>query len=281
MGRRKFALKMYYIGSKKFYGSQRQNNALTIENCILNALLRKKYIKDIKRSTLEFASRTDRFVSARAACFSFITERKPILMEINSALPKEIGVWACSEVPINFSSRFNAILRHYKYIVPESNTILQEKHSINFEFIKKACKELEGSHDFINFSKRENLERKTVRELKLVNFNIINDFIIFDFLSKAFLRQQIRRMVKKILELGMGEINYDDFLLLFDSSRDISYQPADPRGLILWDIIYDENVNFLEDQKSKERMKNYLLNKQLNFQFKHQLFRILQGNNSR
>ena len=281
MGRYRFLLKMYYAGSKKFYGSQRQNNVLTIENCILNALVRKRYIKDIKRSGLEFASRTDRFVSARASCFSFITEKEPILMEINSTLPKEVGVWAYSEVPINFSSRFNAILRHYKYIVPESVTILQEQHSINLESIKKACKVLEGEHNFINFSKRENLEKKTVRELKVVKFDIINDFMIFDFISKAFLRQQIRRMVTKILELGRGEINYDDFLLLFDSSREISYQPADPKGLILWDIMYDEKINFLEDQKSKERMKNYLLKKQLKSHFKDQLFRILQGNNSR
>ena len=280
MERCRYLLKIYYLCTKKFYGSQRQNDFLTIENCLLNSLLTKGYFEDVKSAGLEFASRTDRFVSARASCFSFITEKKPFLMEINSALPKEIGVWAYSDVPMNFSSRYNAILRHYKYIVPESITYLQKQQSLNLEIMEKACKELEGTHDFINFSKRENVKIKSVRELKVVKMTINNNFIIFDFLGKAFLRQQIRRMVKKILELGMSEIDYDDFLLLFDNSRDISYQGADPRGLILWDIIYDEKIKFLEDKKSKERMKNYFLNKELKCHFKQQLFRILQRNNS-
>lgn len=280
MPRCRFLFKMYYIGSIKFYGSQRQKNILTIEDCLLNALIMKGYFRDIKKAGLEFASRTDRFVSARSSCFSFISVKQPILMEINSALPKDIGVWAHSEVSMNFSSRYDAILRHYKYIVPESLISLQKQHSLNLEIMEKACRELEGTHDFINFSKREKLEKKTVRELEVVKMTIDKDFIIFDFLGKSFLRQQIRRMVQKILGLGMGEIDYYDFLSLFDSSRDISYQAADPRGLILWDIIYDEKIKFLEDKKSKERMENYFINKELKYHFKHQLFRILQRNNS-
>lgn len=271
---------MYYIGSAKFYGSQRQKNRLTIEEVILNGLITKRYINDLKRSGIEFASRTDRFVSARASSFSFMSKKEPILMEINSALPKSIGVWAYSEVPLNFSSRYNAILRHYKYIVPESPLLLQKQYSQNLKIMEKACRELEGTHDFINFSKRVKKEKKTVRELKVVKMTIDKDLIIFDFLSKAFLRQQIRRMVQKILELGRGQITYDNFLSLFDHSKEVSYQGADPRGLILWDIIYDKNIKFLEDKKSKERMKNYFFNKELYHHFKYHLFRIFQQNNS-
>lgn len=280
MTRIRYLFKMYYIGSKRFYGSQRQKNMLTIEDSILDGLLSTRYIKDFKRSGIEFASRTDRFVSARSSSFSFISKKEPILMEINSALPKNIGVWAYSEVPLDFSSRYNAILRHYKYIVPESPLLLQKQYSQNLELMEKACKELEGIHDFINFSKREKGDKKTVRELKKVKMTIDNDLIIFDFLSKAFLRQQVRRMVQKILELGRGQITYDNFLSLFDNSKEISYQAADPRGLILWDIIYDKNIKFLEDKKSKERMKSYFFNKELSYHFKYHLFRIFQQNNS-
>lgn len=253
---------------------------LTIEDSILDGLLSTRYIKDFKRSGIEFASRTDRFVSARSSSFSFISKKEPILMEINSALPKNIGVWAYSEVPLDFSSRYNAILRHYKYIVPKSPLLLQKQYSQNLELMEKACKELEGIHDFINFSKREKGDKKTVRELKKVKMTIDNDLIIFDFLSKAFLRQQVRRMVQKILDLGRGQITYDNFLSLFDKSKEISYQAADPRGLILWDIIYDKNIKFIEDKKSKERMKSYFFNKELSHHFKYHLFRIFQQNNS-
>ena len=59
----------------------------------------------------------------------------------------------------------------------------------------------------------------------------------------------------------------------------MSYQPADPKGLILWDVKYDEKIKFIEDVKSKERRNNFFLNKELNYGLKYQLFRTLQQNN--
>ena len=275
MESRRYLLKFYYIGRKKFHGSQRQKNLLTIEDCLINALNEKNYIKDAKSSGFEAASRTDRFVSARAAAFSFTTTKKPILMEINLELPKEIGIWACAEVNIDFLSRFNAIYRHYKYIVPESLGYIQKNSNVDLNLIRKACKELEGQHDFLNFSKPGKEEEKTVRNMDSVKMTINNDFLVFDFKSKAFLRQQIRRMVKKILELGKGEIEYEDFLELFDPTKEISYQPADPSGLILWDIRFDDNIKFEVNIKSKKRMETYFLNQELKFGLKTQLFKVL------
>jgi len=270
---------MYYVGTEKYFGSQRQLNFLTIEECLLNALVRKKYINDIENSEFETASRTDRFVSARSACFSFITEKKPILMEINSALPMEMGLWAYTKVPSNFLSRYNAILRHYIYIVPTPLPILQKEYKFNIKLMEKACRLLEGRHDFVNFSKRGKELQLTVRDMESVKLTINNGFLIFHFKSRAFLRQQVRRMVKKLLEIGEGKIEYEDFLQLFDSSKFISYQPANPNGLILWDIIFDEKIKFNEDLKSKERMDRFFQNKEFLFNFKNQLFKILQHNN--
>jgi len=272
----KFLFKFYYIGRRKYYGSQRQPDFLTIEQCILDVLKKQGYIHDIDNSYFEFASRTDRYVSARGACFTCITEKEPILMEINSALPKEIGIWAYSEVPLEFSSRYGAILRHYVYIVPLPISYFQKTSGINIHLMKKACRELEGRHDFANFSKKQDDEINTLRDMDSVILSIQDDYLLFQFKSRAFLRQQVRRMVKKVLELGKGKIFYEDFLDLFDTSREISYQPADPEGLILWDIKFDEKVNFIIDPKSKERMNNFFIINILEYGLKHQLFRVLQ-----
>ncbi|TFG12431.1 MAG: tRNA pseudouridine(38-40) synthase TruA [Promethearchaeota archaeon] len=277
----RYLLKLYYIGTKKFHGSQKQREISTIENFLLESLISTNYINDYKTSGFEAASRTDKFVSARSAVFSFISQKEKIIpMEINSILPKEIGIWAHAPVDINFSSRFNAIYRHYKYIVPKSIAFIEKEPKINLEIMNKACRELEGNHNFINFTKRERgIKKKTNRTILSATININDGYLIFDFKSRAFLRQQIRRIVKKILELGKGQINYSDFLTLFDSSKEISYQPSDPTGLILWDIKYDEDINFIIDQKSKERMMRYFLNQEINYSHKYQLFKILQQNN--
>ena len=82
-------------------------------------------------------------------------------------------------------------------------------------------------------------------------------------------------MVKKNLELGKGEIEYEDFLELFDPTKEISYQPADPSGLILWDIKFDDKIKFEVVIKSKKRMETYFLNQELKFGLKTQLFKVL------
>lgn len=279
MEKNKYLFKVYYIGKKKYYGSQRQRDFLTIEGCLLEALNEKEYINKAENLGLEFASRTDRFVSARGACFACNSEKKPILMEINSLLPKEIGIWACAKVPLDFSTRYNAIMRHYVYIVPIPLSHLRNTTNMDIKLMQQACKQLEGQHDFVNFSKKEKDDINTIRNMDSVTLSISNNYLFFHFKSKAFLRQQVRRMVKKVMELGINEISYDDFLEIFDSSKVFSYQPADPKGLILWDIKFDDNVKFEEDPKSKERMNVFFQEKEFYCGLKHQLFRTLQQYN--
>jgi tRNA pseudouridine38-40 synthase len=276
MEKNRYLFKMYYFGKSKYYGSQRQPHFLTIEDCVLDALINRNYIKNNRASGFEVASRTDRFVSARGACFTCVLEKKPILMEINSALPNEIGVWAYTKVPLNFSSRYNATLRHYLYVLPKPLSFYQKTNKINIDIMRKACHQLEGKHDFINFSKKDKNEKNTVRDMDCVELSIKKGYICFQFKSRAFLRQQIRRMIKKILELGMGEIKYEDFLYLLEPTQIFSYQPANPRGLILWDIKFENKIRLKEDKKSKERMKSFFLKKELGLGFKQQLFRFLQ-----
>ena len=272
----RYLFKFYYIGSKKYYGSQRQNKVWTIERCIFEALKNTNYIQNFKTSGFEVASRTDKLVSARGASFSFLTEKEPILMEINSQLPKEIGLWAYTRVANEFSSRFNAILRHYKYFFPLNFQISQE---LNIDLVNQACRILEGHHDFKNFAKREKNNITTIRTLEVATTNLQDNYIIFEFKSKSYLRQQIRRMVAKLIEVGTGILSKENFLKLFDPSSNISYQPANPVGLILWDIIYEENVKFEVDSKSVNRMMNYFSLEEQKFNRKRILFHILQHDN--
>ena len=236
-------------------------------------------LKGDKSSGFEVASRTDKYVSARGSTFSFETEKKPILMEINTALPKNIGIWGYSEVPKDFFSRYNALYRHYKYIVPYSINFRRKIGSNNLNEMIKACKTFEGRHDFKNFFKPEKDKEKTIRDIILASLRLDGDFLIFDFKSRAFLRQQIRRMVAKIFELGLEIITFEEFLDLFNPSRTYSYQPADPLGLILWDINYGKKTQFTIDAKSKERMNKFFLLQEIKFSTKQKLFSIMQRNN--
>jgi tRNA pseudouridine38-40 synthase len=273
MKRTRNLIKFYYIGSGKYFGSQRQLDYETIEDYLIASLCAKNYIDDPISGGFEVASRTDKFVTARGACFSFLSEKAPILMELNSVLPRDIGLWAFAKINEDFSSRFNAENRHYKYIVPFPEDM---EKIYNLELMLKACKVLEGRHDFSNFSKREKCKTNTTRDILLADFKVEKGFIIFDFKSRAFLRQQIRRMVAKLLEVGEGLLSFDNYLKLLNSEVFVSYQPADPTGLILWDILYEDKIHFTIDIKSYERMIHYFENQFSKYSLKQKLFDILQ-----
>jgi tRNA pseudouridine38-40 synthase len=276
---KRYLFKFFYIGSENYYGSQRQNNLETIEDCLINGLTIKGYIKDAITSSFEVASRTDKLVSARGSAFSCGLEREPILMEINSALPRDIGIWGFTEVPDSFLSRYNAIFRHYKYLLP----LYYFKDGIGLKFnltaIRRGCKLTNGRHDFKNFSKSSpNVEEKTLRDLSL---SVIKEgsILIFDFKSRAFLRQQIRKIMAKIIELGKSEINLKEYSEILDPTKEFSFPPADPNGLILWDVSYGKNLKFNIDQKSLERLMEYMNNNYLYHTMRAKLFDIFQQDN--
>ncbi len=273
--KKRYAVKYYYIGSKKYFGSQRQAGILTIEEIIIDALKKKGYISSVADSKVEFASRTDKYVSARGACFAFSTEKILHLMELNTALPRDMGVWCHSEVPNGFSPRHDAVQRHYKYIINDSEDLIAR---MNFDLLLNALKKLEGTHDFQNFSKKGDSLKAvlTKRTINLASLQYKNGFLVFDYKSKGFLRQQVRRMTKKVIEVGIGVISFEQFLDLFDTSKNITYQPADPNGLILWDIDYEKNIKFQIELKSYNRMKLYFKNKKDTYKLKHEMFSILQ-----
>jgi tRNA pseudouridine38-40 synthase len=282
MGEMRYLFRVYYIGSNQFHGSQRQKHLPTVENSILNAFLDKNYITNIKNCGFEMASRTDKHVSARANSFTLSILKEPTLMEINSILPKNIGLWAYTQTPSNFSSRYNAIYRHYKYILPIESLETSYEQKINLKLIKKACKRLEGTHDFSNFSKRELNEIKiirTMRTMKEVSCIKKESLLIFDFQSKAFLRQQIRRMVAKILEVGSGKISMKDLEGLLNSTSYVSYQPVDPRGLILWEIAFGNEIKFTIDEPSLKRMQSFFRRERISHEFRFGLFNLLQQHN--
>ncbi len=272
----RFLFKYYYIGLGKYYGSQRQKNVLTVESRVIDTLKERKYIRDPQTSNFESASRTDRYVSARGAVFAIDSLKNPILMELNAHLPNEIGIWAYTKVPKTFSPRFNAKMRHYRYIIPWPFSFLKQNYDVDLKVLKNTCKKLEGVHDFQNFSKRDSKINNTERHMETVKVHLTNDTIIIDFKSKAFLRQQIRRIAKKLIEIITGEISIAEFKKLFNSSKFESYQPANPKGLILWDIEYDnEIVKFEMDRKSLERMRTFLFHRKMESFLQYNLFSLV------
>ena len=57
---------------------------------------------------------------------------------------------------------------------------------LDIKIIQKACKYLEGQHDFINFSKKGKDHLNTLRDMDSVSFSVKDDFLFFQFKSRGF-----------------------------------------------------------------------------------------------
>ncbi len=273
--KQRYFVKTYYIGDN-YYGSQRQDREESIEGAIITALKEKDYIKDEKESIFEAASRTDRFVSARGAVFSFISQKKFYPEELNTVLPLDIGVWSHAVVPLDYMPRRKAISRQYKYVVEHSIHWYEKNFDFNIDLIRKGCELLQGRHDFVNFAKKDkNNEKNTVKDLQTIQFSILNNYIVIDLISRSFLRQQVRRMVKKLIELGTNVISIEEFNSLLDPTKSFSYKPASAKGLILWDVQYTPEIVFTSNNKGLQRMVQFFNENYNNSHFKMQFFDLL------
>jgi len=285
-------LKIFYLGDH-YHGIAAQPNLKTIEEELLNALIKTKYIIPSSGTSIQLSGRTDKGVHARGQVIGFLNKRDffhPI--EVNKVLPDDILIWAYSVVHneneineftenSNFklnekdkyilnkvkNPRFNALNRNYKYFY------FDYSGTLDLQKIRKTVTILRGAHDFKNFCKREK-NRSTKRTMDSITFEKKGNLWVFDFTAKSFLWKQIRKTMDVILKIGRGEwpVEYAEKLLNpLEKKISAKIKPVSPSGLILWDISFPDNIKFTECEKSifkikfllRERIDKLVLKKNL------------------
>jgi tRNA pseudouridine38-40 synthase len=210
-----------YDGTR-YFGFVRQPRAPTVEGELLRAFRKFGLFKDLKRCRYGVAARTDRNVGALSQVVALDVEREPELSELNSELPEDIAILACRPVQMTFDPRREVLAKHYRYVC-------MPPKGFDLERVKRAARLLEGMHNFKCFCKPEG---NTWNSLMFARVKV-NEFLTFDFIAKFFLRQQVRRMVEGLLELGKREIGEEWFAQAVRGNAPRSFKPAPPEGLFL------------------------------------------------
>ena len=175
--KRTVALTYGYLGTR-FRGLQLQQHNVagrvitipTVENFLEHALsevggIHAKNREDLRKVRWSRASRTDSYV--HAACnvtslkmlvdddaFDPTTRHSTsIVDQLNAVLPADIRVFSCALGPQKFRARHECNLREYHYMIPAS---LMDRNggSLDSAKLEEALQLFEGSHCFLNFSKR-------------------------------------------------------------------------------------------------------------------------------
>lgn len=259
----RYVYKVFYDGTKPFYGSQRQPSLRTVEGELFHALTSARQLPpDISAARFRFAGRTDRFVSALGNVFAVNLVSNTTPATINSKLKTDdIRVWASAQVQDSFNPR-RALSRHYKYF-----SFIEE--GTNLASLIETSRLFLGVHDFRHFAQRPSNEDSVRKISSLSVVRLQDNFLCLDIIGESFLRRMVRRIVGSLIYVARGLLEQAEIEKLFDPNGSIPRKgvpSASPEGLILWNVDY--GFRFEEDEYAIRKLRETILKSMTNLMIK-------------
>ena len=241
-----FKIIIEYDGTD-YVGWQRQDNGLSIQEAIENAIFKLTAEKVIVFG----AGRTDAGVHALGQVAHFNLKKNFQSDNIRDGLnqylrPQPIAVLDAEQIEENFHARFSATKRTYKYIITNRRpplTINKNKSwgvfkTLDVKKIRDEAKFFLGKHNLEAFRSvhcQSNSAIKTIDDITIANKN--NDIVI-TVSAKSFLHSQVRIMVGTLVEIGKGKIKISIKKIIEDKVRSQAGITAPACGLYLIKVDY-------------------------------------------
>lgn len=237
-----------YDGSA-YHGWQRQENAITVQQCVETAV--EKLFGE--KVSVSGCSRTDTGVHANCFKCNFKTEKiipnGNIISGLNFFLPDDIAVYASETVPEDFNARFNCVSKEYIYKIYNApypnpfylNRALHFKGELDADFLNKQAQDYVGFHDFTSFRSAGSTVLTTERTVFRAGVEREGELVTFTVEADGFLYNMVRIMVGTLLYIAQGKIPADSIPRIIDSKNRINAgKTAEPIGLYLNKVNYRE-----------------------------------------
>jgi len=240
----KLKLTLEYDGTG-FRGWARQPGLRTVEGVLRGAL-------DAvfpRWDELAVAGRTDAGVHATGQVASLAVEGGPppdrAAEALNAVLPEDVAVRGAEEASPEFSARFSARSRSYRYRVLarrtpsplEARRVLRWPRPIDLESLTAAAALVRGEHDFGAFTPTETRHEVFRRTVLEAGWEPDGDRLDFTITADSFLRHMVRTLVGTMLEAG-SEAPASMESLLDGGTRADAGLTAPPWGLYLERVGY-------------------------------------------
>jgi len=245
---RNIALKIEYDGTN-YHGWQRQDNAITVQEVL------EKAIKKITGENVSVTgcSRTDTGVHALGYICNFKSDSRipadKFPYALNTALPPDISVLDCFEVPEDFHAQFNAKGKMYRYKINNTTfpSVFQRNYachwpySLDIDLMKKAAEFFIGEHDFKAFMASGSDVKGTVRNIYHLTVEKQGSDIIIEVSANGFLYNMVRIIAGTLLYVGNKRIAVEAIPnIIKDGDRKKAGITAPPQGLYLVEVYYDD-----------------------------------------
>lgn len=250
-----YKITLAYNGAP-FAGFARQPKQLTVQGNIEEALtlMLKQDIETV------CAGRTDAGVHACGQVVNFLTnidiftQREPhsFLRSLNALTHDDISCALVEEVPTDFSARFSAKAREYRYFIhtgPTPSLFLNNfswhiPHALNVCAMEEASRALIGEHDFKSFCYAQSaIDKPTHRNVSEISFAteciLEEEFLVIKVVGNAFLHSMVRTIVGSLVMVGREKrppLWIEEVLQAKD--RQSAGETAPAQGLVFWRVLY-------------------------------------------
>ncbi|MFW5427122.1 MAG: tRNA pseudouridine(38-40) synthase TruA [Methylophagaceae bacterium] len=245
------ALGLEYDGTS-YSGWQVQPSQPTVQACI-EAALSKVANEPIKTVA---AGRTDSGVHALQQVVHFDTHAKRSernwILGLNSNLPNNINVVWARPVDDEFSARFSALNRSYRYLIYNrvGRSSLQHNRMwwlfspLDEEKMQAAADLLIGHHDFSAFRAKLCQAHSPFKTMERIKVTRHDNCIAIDVTARSFLHHMVRNIVGVLVPIGQGDkpVSWAKDVL---ESRERSQGgiTAAPEGLYFVNVDYPEKYD--------------------------------------
>ncbi len=237
-----------------FCGWQRQDHAdkgkavRTVQG-EMEAALKKMLSKDI---ALCGSGRTDSGVHAAGQAANFFSPSDSIAPEnyiraLNGLLPKDIRIHEAKTVADDFSSRFCATSRTYRYFMHTGIPLARDTRYVwalrkrpDLDELNAMASHLRGEIDCAAFAAAGDQSLSTFRYIDKAHFWYEGDVLVFEIEANAFLWKMVRSLTGTLIQCEQKGIGEKGFAGILESrERSKALMTAPPQGLFLWKVSFD------------------------------------------
>ena len=232
-----------------YYGWQKQVGFISVQEKI-EECLSKVYDSPIN---IQGSGRTDAGVHALKQYFHYVCDKekdlKQLAYSLNKMLPDDIKIISFTKVDDDFHARYNAKRKIYEYRILLTNKdplsfdlAYIYPMDLNIDLFKEALNKFVGTHNYQDFTSKEEDEGNFIRTIYSIDIIKENDLLRVVFNGNGFMRYQIRNMIGAAISVASGKesISFIESHLKEDKTkREIIAYKAPASGLYLVDVLYE------------------------------------------